>query len=190
MARTSGSTSSTSDQSRPGLVLIGRLAGGRGLQGELRLNSLAEAPDTLRGLTRVSVEGERPDAPDLLLAVKELAPHGRGVRLRLAGVDTRDAAERLRGRRVFADAAELETLPEGELYGYEIIGCVLRSEDGAPVGTVRDVWRTGASDVLVVDGAGGREHLIPAALLRSVDTAARQAVVELLPGLLDPEEAG
>jgi 16S rRNA processing protein RimM len=160
------------------------------MQGELRLDSLAEAPDTLRGLTRLRVEGERPDAPDLLLAVLELAPHGRGVRVRLAGVDSRDAAEKLRGRRVFADAAELETLPEGEIYGYEIIGCILRSEDGAQIGTVRDVWRTGAPDVLVVDGTGGQQHLIPAALLRSVDTAAREAVVELLPGLLDPEEAG
>ena len=66
-----------------------------------------------------------------VLEVRKLAGHGRGLRLRLAGIDTRDAAEALRGQRVWADARELEALPEGELYGYEIVGCEIRSEDGA-----------------------------------------------------------
>jgi ribosomal 30S subunit maturation factor RimM len=61
------------------------------------------------------------------------------------------------------------------------------AEDGAPVGRIRDIWRTGAPDVLVIEDAAGREVLVPAALLRRVDVAGRLAVVDLLPGLL-PEE--
>ena len=175
---------------RAGLVLVARITGGQGLEGELRLQCFAEAPQTLRSVTRFTVEGERPDAPDLILAVRRIVPgHGRNLRARLDGIDGRDAAEALRGRNVWAAADELEVLPEGEVYGHELIGCALVGEDGAPIGTVRDIWRTGAPDVLVVDGANGRQHLIPAALLREVDASAGRAVVEVLPGLLDLEEA-
>jgi len=193
MARTFASRSSTSSRSatpsRPGQVPIGRLVGSHGLHGDLRLDCMAEAPETLRGVTRVRVEGERPDAPDLLLQVEGLAAHGNGVRLRLAGIDTRDAADALRGRWVWAQPSQLEPLEHGEFYGYQLVGCELVGDDGTRIGSVRDLWRTGAPDVLVVDGDEGREYLIPAALLRSVDLVARRAVVELLPGLLDPEDA-
>ena len=184
MARTSTSTSWTD------FVLVGRLAGGHGLKGELRLDCFAEGPATLIGVTRLRVEGERPDAPDLIFDVQSLAPAGNRARLRLVGVDSRDAAETLRGRQVWADVRELEALGEGEHYGHELIGCALEGEDGVVLGTVRDVCRTGAPDVLVVEAPDGREHLIPAALLREVDVPARRAVVEVLPGLLAPEPAG
>ena len=45
----------------------------------------------------------------------------------------------------------------------------------------------------MVAAADGREHLVPAALLRDVDLAARRVVVELLPGLIgdaSPAQAG
>jgi ribosomal 30S subunit maturation factor RimM len=53
---------------------------------------------------------------------------------------------------------------------------------------VREIRGTGAQDILVVDGAGGVEHLIPAVQewWREVDLAGRRIVVELPPGLLDP----
>ena len=56
---------------------------------------------------------------------------------------------------------------------------------------MRELWETGAHDVLVVEESGGRVHLIPAAepFLRLVDPAARRIVIEPVPGLLadDPE---
>jgi 16S rRNA processing protein RimM len=56
---------------------------------------------------------------------------------------------------------------------------------------VRELWETGAHDVLVVEEGGGRVHLIPAAeaFLRLVDPAARRIVIDPPPGLLadDPK---
>jgi 16S rRNA processing protein RimM len=86
---------------------------------------------------------------------------------------------------VLVQAAELEALPAGEYYGYQLVGCRVEGQDGVPVGTVREIWETGGPDLLIVEGEGGREHLLPAALLREVDVEGRRAVVELLPGLLD-----
>ena len=71
--------------------------------------------------------------------------------------------------------------------GTELLGCRVESEQGQALGRIRDIWRTGAPDVLVIEDARGGELLVPAALLRRVDKAERLVVVELLPGLL-PEE--
>jgi 16S rRNA processing protein RimM len=53
---------------------------------------------------------------------------------------------------------------------------------------VREIWETGAHDVLVVEGEGGRRCLVPTArdLMREVDVEAGRIVVEELPGLFDP----
>jgi 16S rRNA processing protein RimM len=171
---------------RPGLVPVGRIASGHGVRGQVRLRLFTE-PETLARVTRLTLAGERPDAPDDVFEVLSSAPGRRGeLRLTLGGVGSRDAAEALRGRIALAAVSELAPLPEGEVYGFELVGCRLEGEDGRVVGRVREIWETGAPDVLIVEGEDGREHLIPAALLREVDPAAGRAVAEILPGLLDP----
>jgi len=131
-------------------------------------------------------DGEADEGQEVWYAVESVAPGRRSeLRVALEGVADRDAAEALRGRRVLVETAELEVLPEGEYYGYQLVGCRIEGQDGAPIGTLREIWETGGPDLLVVEGEGGREHLLPAALLREVDVEGRRAVVELVPGLLD-----
>jgi 16S rRNA processing protein RimM len=130
--------------------------------------------------------GEGGEGQEVCYPVESVALGRRGeLRVALEGVEDRDAAEALRGCRVLIEAADLEALPAGEYYGYQIVGCRIEGQDGEPVGTVREIWETGGPDLLVVEGEGGREHLLPATLLREVDIEGRRAVVELTPGLLD-----
>ena len=85
-------------------------------------------------------------------------------------------------------AGALPALPEGEWYWYQVVGCRVESHDGRAIGVVRELWETGAHDVLVVEGDDGRRRLLPAAreLIREVDVAGRRIVVEVIEGLLDP----
>ena len=212
MAGTSDSTSSTSKPAQPArsgkpaeparsepqaseveqpvLVSLGRVTAPHGVRGQLRLRIDSDDPETLLGVTRLVLAGERPDAPESSYEVESLAPGRAGeLRATLRGVTTREAAEALRGREAFARADELAPLPEGEHYGHELIGCRLEDEHGALVGHVRDIWSTGAPDILIVDAEDGRERLVPAALLKDVDVAGRRAVAEIPPGLFDPDEA-
>jgi 16S rRNA processing protein RimM len=186
MERTSGSTSST--EQRPDQIPVGRVVGAHGLRGQLRVRCFGDAPEALAHATRLTLGGEEGEAPGRSYEVASLAPGRRGeLRIGLVGVRSRDAAEALRGRQVWMAAQELQELPEGEYYGYQIVGCRIEGEDGTLVGTVREVWSTGGPDVLVVEGEGRHEHLVPAALLREVDVEGRRAVIELLPGLLEAE---
>jgi 16S rRNA processing protein RimM len=172
----------------PRYIALGRVVGAHGLRGEIRVRYFEGGPDELLRLERL-VLGESEDDSEALAYDVGSASVGRGreVRLALVGVDGRDAAEQLRGRLVMADPDRLEVLPEGEYYGYQFIGCRVEAEDGSEIGIVRGIWPIGENDLLVVEGEGGVEHLIPVVrdLLREVDIEGRRIVVEVIPGLLD-----
>jgi 16S rRNA processing protein RimM len=94
----------------------------------------------------------------------------------------------MRGADVWIEAVQLAELPAGEYWAFQLIGCEVEDGAGRSIGRVREIRSTGAQDLLVVDGAGGAEHLIPAVRewWREVDLAGRRIVVELPPGLLEP----
>jgi 16S rRNA processing protein RimM len=168
-------------------AVVGRVRGAHGLRGQVRVQALGDA-SALLTLENVTLGGDEGDPDAASYAVEAAAPGRQGeVRMRLAGVRRREQAEGLRGRLVMADPAEFEALPAGEYWGFELVGCRVETRQGRPVGRVREIWGTGAQEVLVVEGEGGREHLIPAvrALLPEVDVEGRRIVVEAIPGLLD-----
>lgn len=142
-----------------------------------------------RGMPGLRDERREQHEQDERFEVRAARPGRPGeVRLALAGVEDRDGAEALRGRRVTADPEALRPLPDGELYWYQLIGCRVEAASGRAVGTVRELMETGAHDVLVVEGEDGRTRLVPTAraLMKEVDLERRRIVVEELPGLLDP----
>jgi 16S rRNA processing protein RimM len=169
--------------------VLGRVVGAHGVRGALQVRYFGDGPENLLRMPDVALASETPDAEAPVFEVAGARPSRRGhVRLSLVGVGDRDAAEALRGRLVLGDAAHLEPLSPGEFYWHQLIGCRVEGHDGTGIGTVRELWETGASDVLVVEAEDGRRVLLPAAasLLREVDVEARRIVIEVIPGLLDP----
>jgi 16S rRNA processing protein RimM len=176
---------SWTDGAPPDAVVVGRVVGAHGLRGGLRVRHFAGDPEPLLALTRLALARSESDAAARCFEVRKVAPGRSGeLRVDLEGLEGRDAAEAAKGCLVLAAASELPELPEGEYYGYQLLGCRVEGEDGRAVGTVREIWETGASDLLVVEDGAGARHLLPTALLRRVDTAERRLVMELLPGLL------
>jgi len=184
-------------------VALGRVFGAHGLRGEIRVRVLGDHPGHLCRAKRVWLSGaqeplqtaqpEPPDEPGQrdppLWTVLEARPGRPGeVRLRLEGVSDREEALALEGLWVLGEATDLEPLPEGEWYWYEVVGCRVEGDDGTQIGVVREIWETGAHDVLVVEGQDGRTRLVPAAetFLKEVDIRERRIVIEVIPGLLDP----
>lgn len=171
--------------------MLGRVVGAHGLRGEVRVRWLGDGPENLMAAARVGL-GAAPGDPALReYEVKKAGTARAGeARLALGGVTTREAAEALRGKLVLGVAGSLPVLPEGEHYWYELVGCAVETETGRPVGRIREIWETGAHDVLVVEGADGATCLVPTAreLLREIDVEGRRVVVEERPGLFDPAD--
>jgi 16S rRNA processing protein RimM len=176
------------EEARVSGILIGRVAGAHGLRGQLRVRCFGDEPAALLEITRVSLDPRNDQEEACGYEVESIAPGRSGeLRVGLAGVRRREQAEALQGRDVRVDPGQIPALPSDQYYGFQLIGCRVESSEGALIGTVREIWRTGAPDVLVVEDAAGNQQLIPAAeaLLREVDIEGRRVVIEIPPGLLD-----
>ena len=177
------------------VFLTGLLAGGRRnpavAEAQVAESSAGAGPAPNTGVAPEPAAGdpgiEDPAADEF--EVESGAPGRPGeVRLVLRGIRDRDAAEELKGRLVAGAQQHLSALPDGEFYWYELIGCRVQAAGGRIIGTVKEIWETGAHDVLVVEGKDGGTCLVPTAraLMKEVDVEAGRIVVEDLPGLFDP----
>jgi 16S rRNA processing protein RimM len=104
---------------------------------------------------------EGDDRP-LTIAAAEAIADGPGWRLRFREVTTRDAADRLRGAYLETVVRPDEELARGEYYWHEVIGAAVRGVDGTKLGTVRDVYRVGETEVFTVAGGPFGSFDLPA----------------------------
>jgi 16S rRNA processing protein RimM len=167
------------------VVRLGRITGIHGLAGALRLKLDNPQSSVFTALKRVRLIKD--STPTRMYQVCEARSFNRGgLKLVLEGVTDANQAELLVGAIAFAEAADLPAAEAGEFYYFEAIGCAVYTTDGRQLGTIEEVFATGANDVWIVRG-GGAEILIPVIedIVKSMDFAGRSVVVDPLPGLLD-----
>ena len=174
-----------SDKDR--LICIGAVAGAHGVRGGVRLKSFTDDPEAVAAYGPVSDEtGAR--RFDL-----RLTGRAKGVVLaKLSGIETREAAEALKGLRLYVPRTVLPSPGEDEYYHADLIGLAAETADGAAFGDVQAVHDFGAGDLLEVRTTEGAMVLLPftAAAVPVVDIAAGRVVVDPPAGSLDePEEA-
>jgi len=165
-------------------LAIGRIVKAHGTRGDVVVRPLTDMPDRFRKLRAaylgVSAETAR------RVQIDRAAVEVRGVRLHIAGVPDRTEAARLTGHYLFVDRAQRIRLPKGRHFVHEIIGLTVVDQNGAVLGTVRDVMKMPAQDVYVITD-GAREFMIPAVkeFILELDTTSRQVRVKLIEGMLE-----
>ena len=95
------------------------------------------------------------------LTIVASVPDGPGWRLRFAEIPDRTAAESLRDAYLEAVVEPGQELGTGEYYWHEVIGATVRDLEGAELGTVVDVYRTGETETLAVRGERYGEFDVP-----------------------------
>ena len=122
--------------------------------------------------------------PDRIAYQIQSSVFGQRGRLKLAGVNSRQAAEELRDQVILIPFAEAAPLPVGRYYPPQIVGVEVVTTDGERLGAIVEIVETGSNDVYVVQTPGG-ELLLPAIadVVKSFDVDAQRMVVELIPGL-------
>jgi 16S rRNA processing protein RimM len=125
-------------------------------------------------------------APATIAGVR---PHGSGLLVRLQGIDTPEAAGRLRNTWVCVKRSDVPALPAGQIYQHELFGLDVVDDAGKHLGSLTEILETGANDVYVVTDERGRELLLPAipSVVLDVDLATRRLRVHVPDGLA-PEE--
>jgi 16S rRNA processing protein RimM len=159
------------------LVLVGRVVKPHGRRGEVAVDPLSDREDRFPGLARAFAPATGGASREL--RVEGCFKHQDRFVLKLAGIDSIEAAETLRGAELRIEESELAALPEGSYYHYQLVGLRVDDERGEPIGVVESVMETGAATrVLVLREPRGGETLLPfaEAFVRSVDLAAGRIV--------------
>jgi 16S rRNA processing protein RimM len=166
-----------------GLVAIARIVKARGLRGEVVAEILTDFPERFDGLEHVTAllleSGVRQ------LAIEEHWFQKDRVILKFAGVNDVDTAETLRNAEICIPEDEAVELEDDEFYDWQLAGCDVRTTEGTAIGTVREIMRTGGTEILVVDG--DKEYLVPFAesICIEVDVENRTITIDPPEGLLE-----
>lgn len=165
-------------------VTIGFVRKPHGVAGYMKVGSLSDAPDRFKNLKQAWLEF--PNGHREAIQVEQTRAMGEHLLIKFEGINTPEQGARLAGAYIQTPMTEVASLPEGEFYVFDLIGCQVVSDKGDEIGRVRDVMTLPANDVFVVDTPRG-EVLIPAVrdLIAAIDMQRRSIVVRLIPGLID-----
>jgi 16S rRNA processing protein RimM len=166
-------------------VVLAEIARPRGIRGELLAISQTDVPGRIESLKRA--QARLADGSDVEIEISEAWPYRGDWVLKLAGVDSMNDAQRFRGADIWVPLSERASLPDGELFQSDLIGCTVVEEgSGRALGTVQAWHQYGGPPLLGVD-VEGREVLIPFVeqVCRTVDLESRKIHVDLPDGLLE-----
>jgi len=166
------------------LVAIAKIVKPRGLRGELVAEVLTDFPERFDETKEVVVLF--PDGKEEELKIEESWFQKDRVVLKFAGIDSVEEADRLRSSEVCIHESDAMSLDEGEFFDWQLEGCVVETVEGEKIGPVKELMRTGGTEILVVDG-NGKDFLIPFAesICTEVDIEAKKITIDPPEGLLD-----
>jgi len=171
------------------LLCVGRVGKPHGLKGEIKVKPETEDPHRLVELESVFVGATAATSREFRLQSVRVQPFKSGwtVLMSLAGVESIEAAESLRGQLVYARSADLPPMEEGEWLIDELVGLNVVLESGEQVGTVKEVLELPAHPTLVIDRPDAEDVLVPAISPFLVEVNVAEGRIQLSPieGLLD-----
>ena len=162
---------------------IGVVTAPHGVHGEMKIYPTTDDMDRFKQVNPVLLTTFRSREIKQIESVKYFK--GMAI-LKLSGIDTMDEAEKYRKAELWAERSQLPKIP-GKYLIADLIGMDVVTEDGVSIGTLTDVWQTGANDVYVVEKHDGKELLLPKipSCILNVNEDERRITVYVLPGLED-----
>jgi 16S rRNA processing protein RimM len=185
-------------------IEVGRIVDAWGIKGWFKIVPHSAQPEALFSSKRWFIQPSgpvhaKPQAGAFRLAIREAKQHSDCIVATSDDVADRNAAEALRGARVFVPRSSFPTAGDGEYYWVDLIGLSVVNREGVVLGTVRELLANGPQTTLVIegrdppaqegaevashDGAKTVERMVPfvAAFVDDVDLAGRTITVDWQP---------
>lgn len=152
----------------------GEIVNTHGIRGEVRVLPWADSPEFLLQFGTFYIDGKAVRAESA--RVQKTC-----VLLKLAGVDSVEAAQLLRGKQLCIARADA-SLPEGTVFVDDLLGMKVFDQNGE-IGVVADVWDMPRHDVYIVRGE--KEYQIPAVpeFVKRIDVEAGVMEVVTIEGM-------
>ncbi|TXL63486.1 ribosome maturation factor RimM [Zeimonas arvi] len=185
-------------------VVVGRVEGAYGVRGAMRIEPFNDPRDSVLlkarrwYLTGPASRQKGPSGTDgpvapgaagrqaspsrfpVVVEVSRCRVHGAGLVATVSGIDVKESADALRGCEIAVSRADFPPPESGEYYWVDLVGCVVVTPDGVPLGVVEAVDDHGAHPLLRLRAEDGGARLIPFvdAHVPDVDVVGRRIVAD------------
>jgi len=128
-------------------IEVGRIADAWGIKGWFKVLPHSASPEALfsskRWYLQPTERGVKTFSDTMLLRVREAKEHSDTVVAQAQEVDDRDAAEALKGARIFIPRSSFPTAATDEFYWVDLIGLAVVNREGVELGRVKELLSTG-----------------------------------------------
>lgn len=166
-------------------LIVGKIGAPYGVKGWVKINSYTEQLTSIFDYLPwfLGEDGQKCE-------VDQWRMHNKGIVAKLVGVDSRDDAERIKNLDIAIKAEMLPQLADDEFYWRDLVGMQVVTEAGYDLGVVKELFETGANDVLLVkananDAFGQKERMLPYVpdqVIKHIDKATNTIKVDWDPG--------
>jgi len=157
---------------------VGRVLGAWGLDGDLKIETHTDFSERCSVGSILQLDGQS-------VRITKSHQHKGHRIVKFDLINTRTHAESFHGMSLTISSDDLNPLPEGSYYHFQMIGIEVWTDDDTNLGYLKEILSTGANDVYIVESNVKPDILIPAlkSVIKKIDVENKKMVVSLPEGL-------
>ena len=137
------------------LIEFGKVVNTHGLKGEVKVYSYTDNEENILRLKKVYIDGTKYD-------VQSMKTFKNMFIMKLKGIDDINDTNMLINKMCFREIVKDESNDEDGYFVKDLIGIQVVDEDGKVLGTLKEVFNTGANDVYEVVSEDSKTIYLPA----------------------------
>ena len=159
-------------------IEFGKIVNTHGLKGEVKVYSYTDNEKKILKLKKVYIRGKEYKVESMRLQKQMFL-------MKLQGIDDIDQTKFLMNEMCFREVEKNESNDDEGYFIKELVGIEVIDESGNTIGTLKEVFRTGANDVYEVVDKNNKSIYLPAIkkVIKSIDISSHKMTVELMEGL-------
>lgn len=142
---------------------IGKIINTHGVSGQVKVLPLTDDPERYMNLEWAYIDKNGKLERYTIESVRLVKNF---VIVKFDGINNMDLASKLKDKMIKVDREHAVELPQYSYFICDLIGLDVFKENGAKLGELKDIIKTGANDVFVIETKNKKEVLVPA--LRSI----------------------
>lgn len=177
----------TENKETPEYIAVGRFGRTRGVSGEIYINPLTDFPNRFQKEKTFWIETENGWEEIKLTAGKA---YSNRPAVKVKGIKNREDARRLINSFLYIKRDELQKLPDGKFYLFDLVDCRVVGEDKKDYGRVVEIEENPANDLLVIEAKDGGRYLFPMVreYIKKIDTDGKIIVIDPPEGIFDSSD--
>lgn len=159
-------------------IEFGKIVNTHGLKGEVKVYSYTDNEKKILKLKKVYIRGKEYKVESMRLQKQMFL-------MKLQGIDDIDQTKFLMNEMCFREVEKNESNDDEGYFIKDLVGIEVIDESGNTIGTLKEVFRTGANDVYEVVDKNNKSIYLPAIkkVIKSIDISSHKMTVELMEGL-------